>query len=207
MNPERLTIYGDSRSGNCLKVKWVADRMGADYDWREIDVFSGFTRTPEFLQVNPAGQVPCLVRPDGRVLAQSNAIMLYLAEGSDLIPEDAFDRAKMMEWLFWEQYSHEPAIAVRRSQVKFQKLPEDRIYPDLLPKGRRALGVMELRLMARDFMVGETLTLADIALVAYTRLAHEGGFDMSAFPAVRAWIGRVERELGLDPVDPELEPV
>lgn len=199
-----VTIYGDSRSGNCQKVRWVAERMGQAFDWVEVDVTSGFTRTEDFLAINPAGQVPCLVREDGRVLAQSAAIMLYLAEGSDLIPDDAFDRAKMFEWMFWEQYTHEPAIAVRRFQKAFLKKPESEIDPFLMNKGRRALGVMEMRLMAREFMVGETLSLADIALVAYTRVAPEGGFDLDEFPAVRAWVHRVERELGVAPLGDEL---
>ncbi|WP_109259881.1 glutathione S-transferase family protein [Hyphobacterium indicum] len=199
----KITLYGASSSGNCLKTRWIADLMGIDYDWREMDVFAGDTRTEDFLALNPAGQVPCMVREDGRVLAQSNAIMLYLAEGSSLIPEDAFDRAKMMEWMFWEQYSHEPAIAVRRAQLKFMNIPEAEIDPMLMQKGRRALGVMELRLMARDFIVGERMTLADVALVAYTRVAHEGGFDLADFPAVRSWVHRVERELGLEPAEYE----
>ena len=109
-----LTIHGDRISGNCLKVKWVADRVGAPWRWVDVDVLRGETRTPDFLALNPAGQVPVVVLADGRMLAQSNAIMLYLAEGSDLIPTDAFDRARMFEWMFWEQYTHEPAIAVRR---------------------------------------------------------------------------------------------
>lgn len=199
----KITLYGASTSGNCLKTRWIADKMGVAYDWVEMDVFAGDTRTEEFLAINPAGQVPCMVRDDGRILAQSNAIMLYLAEGSDLIPDDPFDRAKMMEWMFWEQYSHEPAIAVRRAQKKFMGVAEDDIDPMLMQKGRRALGVMELRLMARDFFVGEAMSLADVALVAYTRVAHEGGFDLEDFPAVRAWIHRVERELGLDTVAEE----
>tara|TARA_R100001163_G_C5035596_1_gene174855 strand:+ start:203 stop:814 length:612 start_codon:yes stop_codon:yes gene_type:complete len=199
----KITLYGASSSGNCLKTRWIADLMGVDYDWREMDVFAGDTRTEDFLALNPAGQVPCMVREDGRVLAQSNAIMLYLAEGSSLIPEDTFDRAKMMEWMFWEQYSHEPAIAVRRAQLKFMNIPEAEIDPMLMQKGRRALGVMELRLMARDFIVGERMTLADVALVAYTRVAHEGGFDLADFPAVRSWVHRVERELGLEPAEYE----
>ncbi|QNL18325.1 glutathione S-transferase family protein [Hyphobacterium sp. CCMP332] len=198
-----ITLYGSSTSGNCLKTRWIADLMGVAYDWREMDVFAGDTRTEDFLALNPAGQVPCMVREDGRILAQSNAIMLYLAEGSALVPDDAFDRAKMMEWMFWEQYSHEPAIAVRRAQLKFMNVPEAEIDPMLMQKGRRALGVMELRLMARDFIVGEHFTLADVALVAYTRVAHEGGFDLADFPAVRSWVHRVERELGLEPAEYE----
>lgn len=192
-----VKIYGASESGNCLKTRWVAELLGVAFEWHEMDVAAGDTRSDDYLAINPAGQVPCMVLADGRVLAQSNAIMLYLAEGSSLIPADPYDRAKMMEWMFWEQYSHEPAIAVRRVMVQRHKLPEEDIDPMLMQKGRRALGVMEMRLMAREFFVGEEMTLADVALVAYTRVAHEGGFDLEDFPAVRAWIHRVERELGI----------
>lgn len=194
----KLTLYGDSISGNCMKPKWTADRLGIEYDWVEIDILNGGTQTEEFLAVNPAGQVPLARWPDGRALPQSNAIMLYLAEGSELIPEDPFQRAQMHSWLFWEQYSHETAIAVRRFKKHYLKLSDDQIDPDLMARGRRALGVMELQLQFSDWLVGEGLTCADIALVAYTRLAHEGGFDLSEFPAVHAWVQRVERELGLD---------
>ena len=173
----------------------MAERLSIPFEWKEVDVTSGYTRTAEFLSINPAGQVPCLVRQDGRTLAQSAAIMLYLAEGSDLIPPDPFDRAKMMEWLYWEQYSHEPAIAVRRYQKAFLNKRDDEIDPFLMNKGRRALGVMELRLVARDYFVTDAMTLADIALYAYTHVAGEGGFDLEDFPAVRAWLHRVEHEL------------
>jgi glutathione S-transferase len=195
---ERFTLYGNSDSGNCLKAKWAADRLGLAYDWVEIDTFAGETRTDAFLALNPAGQVPVLERADGRTLAQSNAILVHLAEGSDLIPADGFDRAKMFEWLFWEQYSHEPNIAVRRARLKFMGVAEDELDPELLARGRRALGVMEMRLIAREFFVGDRLSLADIALVAYTRVAHEGGFDLSDFPAVLGWVRRVESALGLE---------
>lgn len=201
---DRFRIYGDTRSGNCLKVKWTAERLGLAHDWIDIDVTSGETRRENFLALNPAGQVPVLERPDGRTLAQSNAILLYLAEGSDLVPADPFDRAKMMEWLFWEQYSHEPYIAVRRYQKRFLNKADSEIDPDLMARGRRALGVMELRLIARDYFVDEALSLADIALVAYTRLAHEGGFDLSEFPAVGSWVRRVESDLAI--AHAEMEP-
>jgi len=193
-----VRIYGDRRSGNCLKVKWTADYLGVDYDWHEIDVVKGETRSDDFLAINPAGQVPCLERSDGRILAQSNAIIFHLARGSALIPDDEFDQAKMLEWMFWEQYSHEPYIAVRRFRKAFLQASEDELDPDLMAKGRRALGVMEMRLLSRDFMVRDTLTLADIALVAYTRLADEGGFDLDEFLGVRAWVARVEQEMGID---------
>ena len=190
-----MLIYGDSKSGNCLKVKWTTDRLGLAYSWREVDILKGESRTPEYLAMNPAGQVPAVVFEDGRTLAQSNAIILHLAEGSDLIPGDAFDRAKMFEWLFWEQYSHEPAIAVARFQLRYLGRQLSELEPKLIEKGLSALGVMEQALSQRDYFVGSQLSCADIALVAYTRVADEGGFDLTPYPSVSAWIKRVEREL------------
>ena len=193
-----IRIFGDVNSGNCLKVKWVAERLGVAHEWIEIDILKGETRTDAFLALNPFGQVPVIQFDDGRTLSQSNAIMLHLAEGSDLIPDTAFERAKMFEWMFWEQYSHEPTIAVRRFQKHYLKKSDDAIDADLMAKGRRALGRMEMALISNDFIAGGTsLTLADISLLAYTRLAHEGGFDLGEFPAVQAWVARCERELGL----------
>jgi glutathione S-transferase len=192
-----LTIYGDSISGNCLKVKFVCDLLGISYRWLETSVMKKQTRTVEFLKRNPAGQVPVVEWNDGRVLAQSNAIIYYLAEGSSLIPKDAFDRAKMLEWMFWEQYSHETSVAVRRFHKAFLKKPEHEIDPSLLAKGERALGLMNEHLKSRRYFVDERLSLADIALVAYTRWAHEGGFDMESHREVKDWVRRVEKDLGL----------
>ncbi len=192
-----LTIYGDSISGNCLKVKWVAERLGRPFEWIETSVLDGSTRTADFLSLNPAGQVPLVVLEDGRPLAQSNAIMLHLAEGSALIPADAYDRARMLEWLFWEQYSHEPYIAVARFRVRYLNLPAEALDPGLMERGEAALARLDGALQTGGFLVGRTLTLADIALVAYTRWADEGGFDLEPYAAVRAWIARVEGELGL----------
>jgi glutathione S-transferase len=193
-----LTLYGDSISGNCLKVKFVCERLKIPYQWVETSVMKAETRTPEFLKMNPAGQVPVVKLADGRLLAQSNAIILYLAEGSDLIPADPFDRALMFQWLFWEQYSHETAIAVRRFHLTYLKRPEQEIDPALMVRGERALGVMNDRLAARRYFVGDKLSLADVALVAYTRWAHEGGFDLGRYGRVRDWVKRVETDLGLD---------
>ncbi|MEM8936876.1 MAG: glutathione S-transferase family protein [Pseudomonadota bacterium] len=200
---ETLKIYGDCRSGNCLKVRWTADHLGVDYEWVEIDVVSGSTRTDEFLKLNPSGQVPAVVLPDGRTLSQSNAIVVYLAglSNSALLPEDLYLRAKANEWLFWEQYSHEPFIAVRRAQLTLYRKSEADLDPQLLAKGRRALGQMEMQLSKSDYLVGDKVTVADIALVAYTRVAPEGGFDLSEFPAVRGWIARVERDLAIPPFE------
>ncbi len=147
--------------------------------------------------MNPAGQVPCVSFENGRVLAQSNAIILYLADGTDLIPVDPFDRARVWELLFWEQYSHEPHIAVCRFQKLYLGKPDAELDPDKVARGYRALDLMESRLEGRDWFVGSRLSVADVALLAYTRLAHEGGFDIGKRTGVLTWIDRAERELGL----------
>lgn len=192
-----LTVYGDNRSGNCLKVKWLLDRLGRDYRWIETDVMSGVTRSPEFLALNPAGQTPTAVLEDGRALAQSNALLLYFGEGTPFIPSDPYDRARMFEWLFWEQYSHEPYIAVVRFQRALAGRRADEIEPKLVERGHAALARMEKALAQGDWLVGDGPTLADLALVAYTRVAPEGDFDLAAYPAVGAWIGRVEDAFGI----------
>jgi glutathione S-transferase len=192
-----ITIYGDSISGNCLKVKWTADLLGLAYRWIEVEILTGATRTPQFLAMNPAGQVPLVLLPDGRPLAQSNAIALHLAEGSALIPDDPYQRAKMLEWMFWEQYSHEPYIAVARFQVVYQGKAIADLDAKLRDRGVQALQRFELGLAVTPFLVGDRLSLADVALAAYTRVAGEGGFDLAPFPQVRAWIGRVEQALGI----------
>jgi glutathione S-transferase len=195
-----LRVYGDSISGNCLKVKWTADRLGLGYEWVETDALKAETRTPEFLALNPAGQVPLVVLDDGRPLAQSNAIILHLAETSALVPQDAYKRAKMLEWMFWEQYSHEPYVAVARFQVRYLGKPASELEPRLVERGNAALAVMEAALVKSSFLVGQSISLADIALVAYTRMAGEGGFDLSLYLLIQAWIRRVESELGLSPL-------
>jgi glutathione S-transferase len=197
MTSSEITIYGDSISGNCLKIKFVCDLLAIPYRWVETSVLKGETRTPEFLNRNPAGQVPVVEWSDGRTLAQSNAVIFHLAEGSALIPADAFARAQMLQWMFWEQYSHETVIAVRRFHKTYLKKPEHEIDPSLMPKGERVLTIMNEHLAVRRYFVGEKLSLADIALVAYTRWADEGGFELGCYPHIQAWIGRVEKDLGL----------
>ena len=192
-----MKIYGDSKSGNCLKVSWTADFVGRSYDWIETDIMQGESRTADFLAMNPAGQVPVVVLDDGRALAQSNAIILHLAEGAPLIPADAYDRARMLEWMFWEQYSHEPYVAVARFQVRYQGKPVEDLEPRLVERGNAALARLEQGLQGPPFLVGDRVTLADVALVAYTRLAHEGGFSLERYPAVKAWVARVEQALNI----------
>jgi glutathione S-transferase len=195
-----MKIYGDTDSGNCLKVKWVCDHLTLPYDWISVDTMKGETRTTEFLKLNGAGQVPTVVFEDGRVLAQSNAVIRYLARGSDLIPADDFAAAKMDEWLFWEQYSHEPYVAVCRFQMVYLGKAASDLDPDKIKRGYFALARMEHQLAATPFLTGNAVTLADVSLLAYTRVAHEGGFHLDGYASIRRWIAEAERALGLPPV-------
>ena len=195
-----MKIYGDLNSGNCLKVKWVCDHLARPYDWIDVNTMTGESRSAAFLAMNPAGQVPTVLFDDGRTLAQSNAIIRYLARGSALIPDDPFEQAKMDEWLFWEQYSHEPCIAVCRFQMVYLGKPASMLDPDKVKRGYAALARMEQQLTRARYLVGDRLSLADVALLAYTRVAHEGGFDLGGYASVRRWIGGAERALGLTPV-------
>jgi glutathione S-transferase len=195
-----MKIYGDDKSGNCLKVKWVCDHLALPYTWIDVDILKQETRSADFLRMNSAGQVPTIVLDDGRALAQSNAIIRYLARGSDLIPADDFAAAKMDEWLFWEQYSHEPYIAVCRFQMRYLGKSASELDPEKVRRGHAALARMEQQLVLTPFLVGEGLSLADVALLAYTRLAHEGGFDLGGYAAIGRWIGEAERSLGLPPL-------
>ncbi|ACF03284.1 Glutathione S-transferase domain [Rhodopseudomonas palustris TIE-1] len=192
-----MKIYGDLNSGNCLKVKWTCDRLGLPYEWVAVDTMKGESRTPAFLALNPAGQVPVVAFDDGRLLAQSNAVIRYLARGSDLIPADPWLEAKMDEWLFWEQYSHEPYIAVCRFQMVYLGKPASELDPDKVRRGHAALARMEQHLAYSEFLAGERLSLADVALLAYTRTAEQGGFELHDYPAIRGWISRAEAGLGL----------
>jgi len=194
-----MKVYGDTNSGNCLKVKWVCDHLALPYAWIAVDTLKGETRTAEFLKLNGAGQVPTVELDDGRTLAQSNAIIRYLARGSDLIPSDAYAAAKMDEWLFWEQYSHEPYIAVCRFQMVYLKKPATELDPEKAKRGYAALTRMEQHLAKMRFLAGDAISLADVSLLAYTRVAHEGGFDLANYGAVRRWIGEAEQALGLPP--------
>jgi glutathione S-transferase len=194
-----MKVYGDLKSGNCLKVKWVCDRLALPYSWIAVDILKGESRTSQFLKLNGAGQVPVVEFDDGRTLAQSNAIIRYLARGSDLIPSDAFAAAKMDEWLFWEQYSHEPYIAVCRSQMVYLGKTASDLDPDKVKRGYAALERMEHDLASKRFLVGDRFSLADVALLAYTRLAHEGGFHLDGYASLRRWIDDAERALALPP--------
>ena len=192
-----MKIYGDANSGNCQKVKWVSDYLSLPYTWVDVDTMKGGSRTAEFLKLNGAGQVPLVVLDDGRALAQSNAIVRYLARDSDLVPRDPYSAAKMDEWLFWEQYSHEPYLAVCRFQMVYLGNSQGDLDPDKVKRGYAALALMEHQLHTTRFLASDKMTLADVSLLAYTRIAHEGGFHLDGYASVRRWIGETEQALAL----------
>lgn len=192
-----IRIFGDLHSGNCLKVKWLLDYLRRPYEWEHVDVLGGGTRTEAFRQMNPAGQVPVVCLDDGRTISQSNAIVLYFCENSTLLPTDAYARAKVLEWLFWEQYSHEPSLAVRRFQKVYLGKTDDEIDPALLERGNAALTRMEAHLQSRQWLVGD-LSAADLCLLPYTALAPQGGYDLARFPAVQDWVFRAIEAFGAD---------
>ena len=194
------TLYQDPRSGNCYKAVLTAAHLGIPIKTVDIDVVSGLTRKPEFLAKNPNGRVPLFELDDGRLLPESNAIMWYLAEGSPLIPADKFACAQMLQWMFFEQYSHEPYIAVARFWLTFvskeQLRAKEHLIPEWHAKGNAALGVMEGQLKKSDWFVADHFSLADIALYAYTHCAEEGGFNLKSYPAVSDWLARVASTRG-----------
>ena len=197
-----MKIYGDERSGNCYKLQLACALLDVSYDWVHMDILTGDTRTEEFLALNTNGKIPLLELDDGRTLAESNAILNFLARGSHLLPDDDYALAQVQQWQFFEQYSHEPYIAVARFIAVYQGMPEERQqeFEDKQAGGRKALQVMDRQLHDTSYLVGDTLTTADISLYAYTHVAHEGGFDLEPYPAVRAWLERVAQEPGYIPM-------
>ena len=189
-------VFGMSASGNCHKVRMALEALGRPYAWTEIDTSGGDTRKPGFLAMNPNGKVPVLEIEPGTYLPESNAILWYLADGTPLLPSGALQRAQVLQWLFFEQYSHEPYIAVARFLRKFHPDPESQraLAESKMNGGYRALEVMEGRLAQERFFVGGRYSIADIALYAYTHVAGDGGFDLERLPAVRAWLDRVRAE-------------
>ena len=185
-------------SGNCYKVRLAARQLGVHLSLQNYGLFDGATRKPEFLAKNPNGRVPLLEFEDGRQLAESNAILWYLAEGTPLVPADRWGRAQALQWMFFEQYSHEPYIAVARFWLAFAPQPEREKKRHLVAewhaRGNAALGVMEQQLAKTPFIAGVDYSVADIALYAYTHVAHQGGYTLDAYPATRAWLGRVEQQ-------------
>ncbi len=190
-----MKVYGDMQSGNCYKIKLLLSFLELAHEWIHVDILAGETKFESFLSKNPNGQIPLLELEDGRYLSESNAIMNYLAAGSHFLPEDNFDRAKVLQWQFFEQYSHEPYIAVARFISKYLGLPDER-KPEFEAKqegGHRALKVMETQLEKTSYLVGENLTIADISLYGYTHVAHEGGFDLSQYSAIQRWINKISQ--------------
>ncbi|BBT17181.1 glutathione S-transferase [Metapseudomonas otitidis] len=186
-------VYGDVISGNCYKVKLILELLGQPYQWVPVDILKGETRSEAFLALNPNGKIPVLELEDGTTLWESNAILNFLAEGSDLLPTEPRLRTQVLQWQFFEQYSHEPYVAVARFIKRYQGMPAERAeeYQVCLVRGYKALRVMEQQLSRTPYLVGDTYSIADIALYAYTHVAEEGGFDLSGFPAIQAWMARV----------------
>lgn len=189
-----MKIYGDIQSGNCYKVKLLASILKLNHQWIDVDILANETHTNDFLEKNPNGKIPLLQLEDGRCISESNAILNYLAESSELSSADAYEKAKILQWQFFEQYSHEPYIAVARFIAKYLGLPESKKeeYASKQAGGHKALKVMEAQLIKTDYLVSDHLTIADISLYGYTHVASEGGFELSDYPAIQRWIKRIQ---------------
>lgn len=199
-----MLLYNSAVSGNCYKVRLLLAHLGVPYDVREVDVVDRSNRPDLLGGLNPALRVPTLVLDDGRALAESGAILWYFGEATRFVPTERYERAQVLQWMFFEQYDHEPAIAVVRFWLSYSGRPKsdfaDRI-DDRTAAGYRALDALERHLDGRTWLVGDGMTLADIALYAYTHVAHEGGFELDRFPAIGAWLARVAAEPGHVAID------
>jgi len=193
-----LRVYGEVSSGNCYKLKLLLNQLSIKHEWIPIDILKQETRTPEYLAKNPNGKVPLLEVSNGVYLAESNAILHYLADNTPLLPHGKFQHAQVLQWLFFEQYSHEPYIATSRFIIKSLGRPADKeeLLQSKVAPGYKALDVMEKHLSTHSFFVAERYTIADIALYAYTHVAHEGGFDLSNYPKIRNWCQRIKEQAG-----------
>lgn len=191
-----IIIYGDSMSGNCYKIKLLCSLLHIEHQWIEVNILEGETRTSEFLAMNPNAKIPLLVTENKQYIAESNAILYYLSQKTTFFPTDALQQSVCLQWMFFEQYSHEPYIAVARFINKYLGSPADRLE-ELESKqegGHKALGVMEIQLQKTPYLVGDTISIADLCLFAYTHVAYEGGFDLNNFPAILTWISRIEQQ-------------
>jgi glutathione S-transferase len=191
-------IYGDVNSGNCYKVKLLAEQLGVEYQWINVDTLKKETQSPTYLQKNPNGKIPLLETTEGQHLPESNAILYFLAEGTRYLPESRFERAQVLQWLFFEQYSHEPYIATARYIIRYLNRPaemEATLQAKMVP-GHKALRVMEAHLRNHDYFVAGRYTIADMGLFAYTHVANEGGFELAEYPAICGWIERVKSQPG-----------
>jgi glutathione S-transferase len=197
---DTYTLYSMQNSGNCYKPRLLMHQLGIPFRVVETDTREGATRTAEFIALNPNARVPLLIFPDGRKLSESNAMLLYLAEGTKYLPADRYERALVNQWLFFEQYDHEPQVAVARSWLHVFPERKARVTPEQIAgwqdKGDKALGVMEKRLAGNDWLAGSAYSVADIALYAYTHVAEDGGFDLGRYPGISAWIKRVAAQPG-----------
>ena len=198
-----MLLYNSATSGNCYKVRLLLAHLGLEYETVEMSVVDRSNRPDVLGALNPGLRVPTLVLDDGRPLAESNAILWYFADGTELVPVDPYERAQVLQWQFFEQYSHEPSIAVARFLIAYAELPREQYaerLAGLLRSGYAALDAMEKHLTGCEFLVGERYSIADISLYAYTHVAHEGDFDLEQYPAIRAWIERVATQPGHVPI-------
>ncbi len=188
-----MKIYGDIQSGNCYKLKLICALLGIKHEWIPVDILQGETRSASFLSLNPNGQIPVCITADGDVLTESNAILYYLARDSQYWPQDKLAQTRVLEWQYFEQYTHEPSIAVARFIKFYQDMPENRReeYQAKLKAGYRALDLMERHLKDSNFLAADYCTIADISLFAYTHVAQEGGFELSNYPAIQSWIAHI----------------
>jgi glutathione S-transferase len=195
-------VYGDLLSGNCYKIKLLLAFLGTDHEWLHVDILANETRTPQYLAKNANGKIPLLQIDDQNYLAESNAILNYLAEGTDWLPDSGLPRARVLQWQFFEQYSHEPFIAVARYINKYLGLPAEKLaeYRSKQAGGHKALRVMEQQLQTTQFLTGPQPTIADISLYAYTHVADEGGFELADYPGIRSWLARFESIPGYVPM-------
>lgn len=197
-----ITVYGSTPSGNCWKVRQILELVRQPFRWVETDSNAGATRTAEFLAMNPNGKIPLVELDDGARITESNAILAHFAEGTPWLPAPGLPRTRVFEWLFFEQYSHEPYVAVARNWISHLKAKErfiDRL-PDIWARGHRALGVMELRLRSQPWLTDAGMTIADLALFAYTHVAEEGEFDLLPYPGLRRWLDRLRQVPGVRPL-------
>lgn len=191
-----ITLYDDPISGNGYKVRLLLAQADIQYRLVELDILNQETRKPEFLAKNRNGKIPTVELDDERCLSESDAILFYFSQGTPYWPEDPFDRADVLRWMFFEQYSHEPYVAVARFMMHLPDPPDPAVLAEKQQRGYAALDVMEDHLGARDYFVAGKHTIADIALYAYTHVAHEGGFDLSGYPQIRSWLGRIKDQPG-----------
>jgi len=203
LKEDSVRVYGDIQSGNCYKIKLLASLLDIEHEWIHIDILNGETRTAEFVEKNPNAKIPVLELEDGRYISESNAILNYLATDTGLLSSNPYEYGKIQQWQFFEQYSHEPYIAVARFIAKYLGLPDDRRaeFESKQEGGHKALYVMEQQLQQTPYLTGERLSTADISLYGYTHVAGEGGFDLGRYPAITQWINRIQSQpkyVGMD---------